>query len=175
MRKLGRPPEVEGGQRCSILFGRQELRILARAEQHQLNHRDSSSRSRVVRQMVRWSWAQHKDDLQELWKKDLAIEELQRRLDAEEKARQRAEKEAQRARQKAKGQESVMQRLLQHLPTARQKAALGLETPSGIPLLDQIWHNTGRSWARVVARLEEAQHKLDPLSPNPSSPKVGGT
>lgn len=171
MKNRGRPKEVDGGKRCSILFGRQELRILAKAGQNQLNHQDSSSRSRVVRQMVRFAWAEHRDDLQELWKKELAVQELERRLEQERKARKQAEDEAHRARSKAKARESVMQRLLMHLPLARRKAAVGLPTPSGIPLLDQVWHNSGQSWARVVARLEETQRQLESPSPAPPPPK----
>lgn len=152
----GRPREVEGGQICSILFGKRELRILAKAEQDQLAHRDASSRSAVVRQMVRSAWAEHREDLQELWKKDMEVAELRRRLEQSEQAKARAEQEATAARLKARAKETVLQRLLQHLPLVRQKVGVGLQTPSGIPLLDQVWHNAGQNWSRVLARLESA-------------------
>jgi hypothetical protein len=153
--RSGRPLEVEGGQRCSILFGKRELRILAKAEQDQLAHRDTASRSAVVRQMVRYAWANKREDLQESWKKDLEVAELHRRLEQAEREKDIARREADAARTKARAKETVVQRLLQHLPIVRQKAATGIETPSGIPLLDQVWHNAG-SWRRVLARLEEA-------------------
>lgn len=155
-RDRGRPVEVEGGERCSILFGRRELRILRKAEQRQLAYRNTASRSAIVRQMVRWSGAKHGDDLQELWKKELEVAELQRRLDQEEKARLKAEEDAKAARSKARAKETTLQRLLQHMPIVRQKVAVGLELPSGIPLLDQVWVNAGRSWRRVQERLEQA-------------------
>lgn len=163
----GRPVEVEGGERCSILFGRRELRILAKAEQRQLAYRDTASRSAIVRQAVRWLGAKHGEDLQELWKRELAIEELQRRLEQEEKARRQAEEDAKAARNKARAKETVVQRLLQHLPLVRQKVDIGLETPSGIALLDQVWVNAGRSWSRVLARLQEASQS----QPTPSVPR----
>lgn len=156
-RARGRPVEVEGGERCSILFGVRELRILAKAEQRQLAYRNTSSRSAIVRQMVRFSAAKHGEELQDLWKKELEVEELRRRLAQEEKARLDAEKEAQAARDRAKAKESVIQRLLQHLPLVRQKVAIGVETPSGIALLDQVWVGAGQSWKRVLERLEQAQ------------------
>jgi len=159
MSRAGRPKEVEGGQICSILLGKKELRILAKAEQDQLAHRDASSRSAVIRQMVRSAWANHRDDLQELWKKDMEVAELRRRLEQAEKEKARLAEEAQAARNKVRAKETVMQRLLRHLPLVRQKAASGIELPSGITLLDQIWHNSG-SWGRVLARLEEAQREL---------------
>lgn len=139
------------------MFGLRELRILARAEQKQLAYRNSSSRSAIVRQMVRWSGAKHGEDLQDLWKKELEVEELRRRLAHEEKARLEAEREAQAARDRARAKETVVQRLLLHLPLVRQKATIGLETPAGIALLDQVWVGAGRSWKRVLERLEQAQ------------------
>jgi hypothetical protein len=156
-RNRGRPVEVEGGERCSILFGRRELRILAKAEQRQLAFRNSSSRSAIVRQMVRWSSAKHGEELQDLWKKDLEVEELRRRLEQEEQARLRAEEDARAARNKARAKETTLQRLLQHLPMVRQKVAVGLETPTKIALLDQVWVNAGQSWKRVLERLEQAE------------------
>ena len=149
--------EVEGGERCSILFGRRELRILAKAEQKQLAFRNTASRSAIVRQMVRWSSAKHGDELQDLWKKELEVEELRRRLEQEERARLRAEEEAKAARNKAKAKETTLQRLLQYLPVVRQKAATGIETATGIALLDQVWFNAGQSWKRVLERLEQAE------------------
>lgn len=154
----GRPVEVEGGRRCSILFGRRELRILAAAEKAALSYRDNVSMSATVRTMVRIAGTEHGDEVQELVKKDMAIVELQRRLDQEERLRKQAEKDAAAARSKAKGTESVLQRLLRHLPLVRQKAAADVGTPSGIPLLDQVWHNQClRSWPRLLVRLEQAQ------------------
>lgn len=155
-RNRGRPVEVEGGERCSILFGRRELRILAKAEQKQLEVRNTASRSAIVRQMVRWSSAKHGDELQDLWKKELEVEELRRRLAQEEQARLRAERDATAARDRAKAKETTLQRLLQHLPLVRQKVQVGLETPTSIPLLNQVWTNSG-SWRRVLERLEQAE------------------
>lgn len=110
-----------------------------------------------MRQMVRWSGTKHSDDLQDLWKKDLEVAELRRRLELEEKARLRAEEDAKAARNRAKAQETTLQRLLQHLPLVRQKVSVGLETPTGIALLDQVWVTAGRSWRRVQERLEQAE------------------
>lgn len=155
--RSGRPVEVEGGQRCSILFGRRELRILAKAEQDQLSHRDTASRSAVVRQMVRSAWANHREDLQELWRKDMENAELRRRLDILEREKARAEEEAKAARSKARSKETVLQSLLRHLPLVREKVASGLATPSGVPLLDQVWLNTGSRWNIVLHRLEQAE------------------
>jgi len=167
--KAGRPREVEGGQVSSILFGRRQLRILAKAEQDQLAHRDVASRSAIVRQMVDFSWEHHREDLKELWKKDMEVTELRRRLEQAEREKQAALKEAAEARNRARAKETVVQRLLRHLPLVREKARVGLETPSGIPLLDQVWHNAG-SWSRVLARLEAAGEPSPPSPPHPGGP-----
>lgn len=173
----GRPREVDSPHRCSIVFGRKQMRILAKAEQNQLAKTDSASRSRIVRQMVDLAWAEHKDDLQEIWRLEMANQELQRRLDQAEKARIRAEKAEQDARNKVRGKESAMQGLLRHLPDVRARAASGLALPSGVPLLDQVWYNAGRSWSRVLARLEEVQRQRDgpppPAPPPPLNPPGG--
>ena len=80
--------------------------------------------------------------------------DLQRQLEESQRALARAEAEVNALRAKRQGRESVAQRLAQLAPLVRERARLNLPTPSGNQFLDQVWYNMGRSWHKVLERIE---------------------
>lgn len=95
--------------------------------------------------------------------------DLERRLELAERKAKQAERNAQRSATKARKTELDMEALLRHLPDIRRRVQLNLDFPMGVHVVDQLWQNCGRSWARVVARLERVQEELE------QDPPPGGT
>lgn len=156
-KKAGRPSTVQDGQAFSVLFGKRERRILAQKQRELLETQDNVSRSWVIRHIVRTTDAhavtQHFQD-------EAEKAEMRRRIDYLEEDRSRLERLATAATKEKRRGEGHMARLLQFLPWVRERVGQGINLPHGDRLLDQVWYNAGRSWARVQVRLEQLERDI---------------
>lgn len=100
---------------------------------------------------------------------ELEVAGLQRRLEEEGAARAKAQAALEKHLRKGHSQ---LQSLRRHLPRVRELVAQGFEIPSGIAGLDQLWHNAGRRWRDVLARLEAPSPAPPP--PDRTEQNTGG-
>lgn len=173
---MGRPIEVEGGRNTSIRLGAKERGIVAAAAKHHLGCDTTTNRSRIVRQMIRTSWEQGREDLKESWKKDAIIADLQVKLQEALERNRRLEADLVRSQRPKGRRNGVFGILVQNKESIRARAVANSRSPSGHPMVDQAWHNRDRSWPRLLREIETAEEIGQwPLPRNQDFAIHGGT
>ncbi len=98
----------------------------------------------------------NKAEFDELQRLRTQLEASKQDLEQERKERQKAERRAESMAKKRTKAGTHLSNLARHIPDVKRRVDLGLEFECGIRVLDQLWLNNGRSWARVAKLLEEA-------------------